>query len=189
MPPWTNQVMRAFSKVPANAPVHAYHVPYERLLYTIFPLTDHDDSTIAPMIYPPHPPAPRRRRSVGFELWWGEEDPATVFFLQLKTSGGLKRASAREAADCEMRYRLGELMKKCPLPTLHAVSAFGTRLRFYEYPKNGTILPTRQDGLDAARWGYDVTECAGGSKLKTVLEGVKENCMQKLSLAGELSVS
>jgi hypothetical protein len=74
------------------------------------------------------------------------------------------------------------LINQCPQPTLHDVSAFGTKLSFYEYPKNSTIFPACiQDdehySVDTApmeRWGCDAMQCEGGNKLKTLLEGIKE---------------
>jgi len=80
---------------------------------------------------------------------------------------------------------MGDLAGNCPLPTLHAVSALGTRLCFYRLDTmdlaNPDILPLPiahhptgvNDYAPAAGWEYDVM---GKAKLRTVIQEVIEGC-------------
>ncbi|EPQ56007.1 hypothetical protein GLOTRDRAFT_41322, partial [Gloeophyllum trabeum ATCC 11539] len=71
----------------------------------------------------------------------------------------------------------------CPIPTLHAISAMGTKLCFYRH-QNGVIEPPFIPGhpevlLDTApreRWDCDVLEEAGIERLRAVVEDIKQSC-------------
>jgi hypothetical protein len=161
--------------VPANAELHSYYIPYNKLLYTTFPPSSH--FAVAPQLYPLLDSPRSRSRRFGYEIWWNEYP---VFVLQLKDPRTINSAEAREEADREMRHRLRGVIDRCPLPTLHAVSAFGTKLSFFEYPKDGNILPAciqgdEGDKVPMERWSYDLLELAGGNKLRALLEAIKES--------------
>ena len=78
-------------------------------------------------------------------------------------------------------------MGSCPLPKLHAISALGTRLCLYHMDTadpNAEILPlailrhpTRvNDYSPAERWGYDIMEERGETKLREVFREVLKGC-------------
>ena len=72
----------------------------------------------------------------------------------------------------------------CPLPTLYAVSAMGTKICFYSKPRDGLLTPRRIPPdpdliLDVApieRWAYDILEEDGIQKFQAVVEEVKQGC-------------
>ena len=72
----------------------------------------------------------------------------------------------------------------CPLPTLYAVSAMGTRLCFYSKPRNGRLTPHRipldpdlmLDIAPRERWDCDILEEGGVQRLQAVVEEIKQGC-------------
>lgn len=72
----------------------------------------------------------------------------------------------------------------CPLPTLYAVSAMGTKLCFYSKLRDGTVTPTYIPSdprllLDVApkdRWDYDILEEDGAQRFQAVIEEIKQGC-------------
>jgi hypothetical protein len=77
---------------------------------------------------------------------------------------------------------------RCPIPTLHAVSAMGTRLCFYHLDTTDVAAdiiplnniprhPTRvNDTAPAERWDCDVLGAGGEAKLRGVVNAIKEAC-------------
>ena len=100
-----------------------------------------------------------------------------VFILEIETGPKLGLVSVREEADIRIRKRLRDLISFCPLSKLHAVSAMGTKLRFYTAEAGGAITPLRivsddQFSIDTAPLeccDCDVLEVEGGARLKTVV--------------------
>ncbi|KAF8809266.1 hypothetical protein BYT27DRAFT_7094566, partial [Phlegmacium glaucopus] len=84
---------------------------------------------------------------------------------------------------------LGDIVGHCPLPTLHAVSALGTRLCFYSVdttdlataeilPLPIACHPTRvNDYTPAGRWEYDIMKVRGEAKLRAVIHEVLQECV------------
>ncbi|KIK29676.1 hypothetical protein PISMIDRAFT_88474, partial [Pisolithus microcarpus 441] len=62
----------------------------------------------------------------------------------------------------------------CPIPTLHAVSAVGTRLFFYHL--DTTNVPLANDTAPVERWDYDVLDVNGEARLHAVVDEMKEAC-------------
>jgi hypothetical protein len=56
-----------------------------------------------------------------------------VFFLEIKPPLSLPYDSKRKEADEQMRHQFRDHATVLNTPTLHGISAFGTRLAFYEY--------------------------------------------------------
>ena len=56
-----------------------------------------------------------------------------VFFMGIKPPAAFPYDSKCEEADVQMRRRFRNLRQILVIPTLHGISAFGTRLAFYEY--------------------------------------------------------
>jgi hypothetical protein len=76
----------------------------------------------------------------------------------------------------------------CPLPTLHAVSALGTRLCFYSVNLQETdlvIMPQAiprdpikvTDTAPAGRWALDVLEPAGEVRFREVIKETTDGCI------------
>ena len=81
----------------------------------------------------------------------------------------------------------GLLSATCPIDTLHAVSAFGTKLAFYSLDtgdKDAEIVPlaiarhlTRVcDTVPADRWNYDILEAEGEALFLAVVDEIKGKC-------------
>jgi hypothetical protein len=78
---------------------------------------------------------PRRahtRETTSSLLFWWSSFGVRFFFLEIKPPGSLY-GSKREEADEQVRRRFRDPAPVLTIPTLHGVSAFGTRLAFYEY--------------------------------------------------------
>jgi hypothetical protein len=86
-----------------------------------------------------------------------------------------------------MRRRFRDLRQILIIPHLYGISAFGTRLAFYEYDKTKLTLTPEQihahgslltDAAPANRWDCDILQPQGVKKFKDVVEKVKEMCAQ-----------
>jgi hypothetical protein len=84
-------------------------------------------------------------------------------FVQVKAPGTFPNQSKRKEADEQMRERVRHLKHSFETPRIPAVSAFGTRLAFYEYVKaTNSITPpaipadpvSLNDVAPAGRWSY-----------------------------------
>ena len=75
----------------------------------------------------------------------------------------------------------------CPIPTLWAASAMGTKLSFYHLDvitPDADIVPraiARQitrvnDTAPESRWNYDILEPAGEQKFRQVVDEIKAAC-------------
>jgi hypothetical protein len=102
-----------------------------------------------------------------------ENEP--VLIVMLKDPAAIQSISTRTEADDQIRRRIIDLAERCPLGTLHAISAIGTKLRFYSLNvKNraARIDPPRidrnpdmvNDCAPAERWNCDVLEVSGEKK-------------------------
>jgi hypothetical protein len=78
-------------------------------------------------------------------------------------------------------------LEKCPIPTLHAVSALGTKLCFYQVdtttdepeilPRAITRRPTVvNDTAPQKRWDCDILEPRGEAKFRQVVDEIKAEC-------------
>ena len=107
-----------------------------------------------------------------------------VFFLEIKPPALLAYDTQREVADVQMRNQFKDLRHDSTIPCLHGVSAFGTRLSFYEYDSATTYLLPGQifrpqtslitDVAPITRWDCDVLDPEGANRLRGVVDKVKE---------------
>ncbi|KAK7016518.1 hypothetical protein R3P38DRAFT_3321037 [Favolaschia claudopus] len=134
---WPEKVQRQFEIAQAgnSALENVLHAPYNKLLNTLFPVDT--DFTVIPN-FQEISSTKSADYLVTFEIFL-ENKP--VFVLELKREKDFLVRSKRTAADDQLRGRLGDLIDACPLPVLHGVSAFGTRLCFYSITKEGLISP------------------------------------------------
>ncbi|KAJ6540493.1 hypothetical protein B0H19DRAFT_880746, partial [Mycena capillaripes] len=129
---WPKTIMHPFETVPLTAHDTDFYGPYNKLLYHLFPADT--NFLVRPGPYPclssPHHSCSDSGFGHGVEFTVFYND-LPVLLLQIKSPDTLRWPSAREQADAESRRRLRDLSPLCPLPKLYAVSAFGTKLRFY----------------------------------------------------------
>ncbi|KAI9566198.1 hypothetical protein HD554DRAFT_2194495 [Boletus coccyginus] len=182
--PWPAEVVRQFQTSSPNADEGDFLGPYNKVLNILFP--PDTDFTIVPQYLKPD--------FVGlsgyifsFEIFFKNWP---VFILQLKRPGTLKYQSSRAIADEVIRARVADSADDRPVPILHAVSAFGTRLSFYHLDTANAAagiiilpmrtIPPRPPGLnDTApmeRWDCDVLEEEGEMKLRAVVDSIKAAC-------------
>jgi len=117
-----------------------------------------------------------------------EVDRHPVFFMEIKPFASFPYDSKREEADEQMRRRFRDLRQILAIPILHGISAFGTRLSFYEYDSATHVLQPEQnlrfhpsilaDVAPVTRWDCDVLQKEGANRLRDVVRKVKEMCAQ-----------
>jgi hypothetical protein len=89
---------------------------------------------------------------------------------------------------CSLSFSISNLfiIDACPLPVLHGVSAFGTKLCFYSITKAGLVLPesipaSPQYVIDTApvdRWNYDILADEGEAELRRIVQAITTECAQ-----------
>ena len=158
-----------------------YSSPYNKLLNVLFP--PDGSFTVGPQTHI----IAESRKSIDFlveyQVFWGD---VPVFILGIKTGPKLGLMSAREEADLQVRKRLRDLISICPLPKLHAVSAFGTKLCFYTAEAGRAISSLRivaddqltTDTAPLGHWDCDVLEAEGAARLKAVVQEIQQACAQ-----------
>ncbi|KAK6971404.1 hypothetical protein R3P38DRAFT_3142963 [Favolaschia claudopus] len=132
METWPESVIRRFRAVPENPRENDLYGPWNKLLSCLFPPAS--DFTVAPQSYILTTSRQTADFVVEYEVHYKN---IPVLIVEIKPPGNLRLPSAREEADLQIRRRIRDLSSDCLHPTLHAVSAFGTRLAFYEM----TLLP------------------------------------------------
>jgi len=179
---WPNYVLRQFQIVPANPNENHFHGPYNGLLHSFFPPIS--DFTVVPRFR--HPSSRGVDINFCFEIQFGDRP---VLILELDDPSAISLISTRGEADDQIRSRMGALAKRCPLPTMHAISALGTTLCFYSLntaDDDGEILPLRIprhpaevndcDYAPANQWEYNLLEEGGEAKLRAIIEEVLQGC-------------
>jgi hypothetical protein len=104
--PWPEKVLRQFQSIPANPSENEFHGPYNKLLYTIFP--PDSDFTVAPQYLKPAS-AKASDYVVMFEVSLQNKP---VFILELKPPRDIEFISTRQAADEQIRERVGDLTRQ-----------------------------------------------------------------------------
>lgn len=179
MAPWPSDISRLFLSLPANPSESDFYAPYNKLLSTLFPVDT--AFTVAPQ---PHLVADSGNSItilVEYVVFY-EDKP--VFILEITNPSKLRLLSAREDGDNQIRRRIRDLRATCPLPTLHAVSAFGTKLCFYNAKAGWSIAPPKipphaelmSDTAPQSRWDCDLTEDEGAIRLKEVVNEIRNQC-------------
>ncbi|KAL4253897.1 hypothetical protein ABKN59_004212 [Abortiporus biennis] len=71
----------------------------------------------------------------------------------------------------------------CPHSSLHAISAMGTKLRFYSKEQNSVIQPRyteplrdEMDTVPIGDWDCDILEEEGFQRFTTIVEQIKKGC-------------
>ena len=108
-----------------------------------------------------------------------------VLFIEVKTPGSFCLNSKRKEADDQMRDRFRTLQHSIVMPRLPGISAFGTRLAFYEYETATTrvtppaIVPDLtylNDVAPAERWTHDLLDANGAARIRQMVEDVLAMC-------------
>lgn len=122
-----------------------------------------------------------------------EIEQRPVFFVEIKPAKHFDSPNGRFQASKQMQERIVALTREYAgslVPTLHAVSALGTKLCFYTADTATTTvdpaygyMPTFEstDVPAASRWAFDVTEAEGQAKLIEVVNEVKQMCHAQYS--------
>lgn len=187
--PWPQWLINSFAS--ANQPQFAtdesaYYGPYTRLLYHLFGLEGPFE--ISPQYHIPQ--TPRDAIDV-VALFTVELNKHPVLFIEVKAPASFALDSKRKQADDQMRDRFRDLRHNLVTPRLPGISAFGTRIAFYEYvAATNTLTPhgippdpaSLNDVAPAERWRYDLLEANGIAKMRQVVEDVKAMC-QALNVA------
>ncbi|KAJ7636206.1 hypothetical protein FB45DRAFT_788406 [Roridomyces roridus] len=126
--PWPKTIIHPFRGIPAETGRDTdFYGPYNKLLYHLFPADT--NFIVFPGSYPPrHSSIANTPAGVEFTVLYNN---SPVLLLQLSAPDLLRWPSARADVDTAARRRLRDLAPLCPLPKLYAVTAFGTKLRFY----------------------------------------------------------
>jgi len=194
--PLPARVQRQFKKVPSNPSEGDFHGPYNMLLSSLFPF---DDFTVGSRYWPQS--CDMEDSVYIFKVLFEEKvllEDKTVFILEVNSPQDLALRSVREIADQKIRDCIGGVIGlscllrmmtvldyiDCPLPTLHAISAMGTKLCFYNKSRNGPVtphcIPPNLDPLlDVApveRWDCDILEEDGAQKFQAVIEEIIKGC-------------
>lgn len=184
--PWPQWLINPF--VSANqhrADESIYYGPYTQLLYYLFDLEGPFE--ISPQYY--FPPTSRYDYDV-VALFTVELDKHPVFFIEVKRAANFARKYDRKLADNQMRVHFRDPRHNLVTPRLPGISAFGTRMAFYEYvAATNTLTPsaisTNPDYIlsdyeaPVERWGYDLLEADGIAKMREVAEDVKAMCQAR----------
>ncbi|KAF8269254.1 hypothetical protein EI94DRAFT_1725634 [Lactarius quietus] len=174
---WEYHVLRQFQMLPKNPTRGAFHGPYNKLMYSLFPL-ESDYLVAARYETAGTGPSPYFRYEILFK------DTTPVMMLELKRPGDLQYGSKRQEAILQIQQRLKDLRPRCPLPVLHVVSAFGTRLCFCKAHSNRPIQPTFNladakgvtDLAPQEYWDCDILEKDGEKRFKAMVREIKKAC-------------
>ncbi|KAG8930652.1 hypothetical protein FRC00_001033 [Tulasnella sp. 408] len=176
---WPQKVFRQFELVPQNADEEAYHGPWNKLLYTLFPADS--DFTVVPSFQELGSPLSDFLFTI--DVYIGNQP---VLLVELNKPSNLSYVSKREDADLQLRRRMRDLVRECPIHTLYGVSAFGTRLGFYSLSTvpGSTIQPPliprdpeyANDVAPEDRWSENVMEVGGEEKLRQIVQEIFDEC-------------
>ncbi|EJD08434.1 uncharacterized protein FOMMEDRAFT_25505 [Fomitiporia mediterranea MF3/22] len=175
------KIVRRFQSVPNNADENDFYGPYNKLLNYLFPVLS--DFTVVPQY---QQPGSLRAPDwfVEFEVFFNNYP---VFILELKKPTDIRYVSKRDEADEQIRRRLADLRRDCPIPKLHAVSAMGPRLCFYHVDTTNPralivphVKPRDPDFVNDAApeewWNCDVLNNEGEERFRAVADEIKQAC-------------
>ncbi|KIM44213.1 hypothetical protein M413DRAFT_443240 [Hebeloma cylindrosporum] len=178
--PWPSEVQDCFVSIKPDLESDFTPAAYNKLLNTLFPVNT--PYTVFPQVHRHEDHILPSARTT-FTVYYKK---SPVFLLDLHSQANLARTSAREVADEHVRTHIRDLLPYCPLPKLHAISAFGTRLAFYTVtPGPGSaILPAKATPSEfpttgvtpADWWDGDLLEEDGASRLQEAVKEIRTQC-------------
>jgi len=181
--PWPQWMTNSF--LSANQPQFAndesaYYGPYTRLLYHLFGIEGPFE--IIPQYHVPQTPCDAIDVVAMFTV---ELNRHPVLFIEVEPPSSFHLDSKRKQADDQMRNRFRDLRANLVTPHLPAISAFGTRVAFYEYiAATNAVTPPAiaadpiflNDVAPADRWNYDLLEADGIARMRQVAQDVRAMC-------------
>ena len=178
--------MRSFfiAGTKSTASEKSFYGPWNRLLNTMFPV----DSKFE--VHPQYPPPGLNKESVDFVAVLIRINKIPVFMVEVKPPANFHLQSKRTDADEQLRRRLLETSVATKIPVLHGISAFGTKIAFYNFDLATKVMEPRQitpdpelvtDAAPEEWWAFDILEEEGAKKFQDVVENVKEMCSPLLS--------
>jgi hypothetical protein len=176
-PVWPEKVLNGFRAAlaqPGSATNEAhFHGCWNKLLYTVFaPDSDYE-------VTPQLAERPNTDRAGAFVV---HLHGRPVMFVELRAPCRLESSAGRADAVEGMRERFRALAGALEVPVLVGVSAFGTRMAFYELDGGTRVIrplrvPGETDDIgEGERWKWDVLEEAGYEAVMAVVGMVKEMC-------------
>jgi hypothetical protein len=171
----------AFRIIPATADEAEFYGVWNIILTQIFPFEE------GYIVHPQFPAGSVNRQdkdTIDFAIALTvTRNKATVFFVEIKPPKEFRGISARRDADRQMRKRFEQLYNSSPTE-MYGVSAFGTRLSFYEMIKPDNVINPAPaaiaselvvvDVAPEAMWDKDILEEDGWAKFTEVTTHVKE---------------
>jgi hypothetical protein len=159
-----------------------FYGPYIRLLYYLFGFDS--DFEIQQQF---DDPSTAREPADVVATFTIEHNQHPVMFVQVKAPGTFINNSKRKGADEQIREHFCSLRHRLVTPHIPAVSAFGTRLAFYDYvAATKSVTPPAipvdhvhsNDVAPAERWNYDVLEDAGLARLRQEIQNAIDMCQR-----------
>ncbi|KDQ09034.1 hypothetical protein BOTBODRAFT_165233 [Botryobasidium botryosum FD-172 SS1] len=184
---WPNWILEKFITIPGGTRAAAheslFYGPYNTLLHHLFPPQEHF------MVVPKYrtPRAGSSADCTAIFIVYQVQIQTPIFFLEIKPPFHFDELSSREAADGQMRDSFREFVEALQIPILHGVSALGTRLAFYQYDAESTIIkpiaiprdPIRvNDTAPQVLWHTDVLSDEGVQLIGLVVDEIKEMCQE-----------
>ena len=183
--PWPEYIHRSFNSAiisdPSGRDESVFYGPFTRLLCTLFSVDGPYE--IVPQFKSVALQGAQESINVVAVLVVGV-NRHPIFFMEIKPPASLPYDSKREEADEQMRRRFRDLRQILAIPILHGISAFGTRLSFYEYDSATHVLQPEQvlqshpsilaEVAPITRWDCDVLHQEGANRLRQVVNQVKE---------------
>lgn len=169
-------VRRQFELIPRKPSADRFNGAYNKLFGYFFPPDTR--FTVVPLWSPKSCVLPRFINMFVVTL-----ETKIVFMLGVMRPRHLSSAYKREVADRQMRELLAEVFD-CPIPTLYAASAMGTKLCFFRKDRDGLVTPpficsdtaAEVDVAPKERWDCDILEDDGAQRLQAVVEEIKQTC-------------
>ncbi|CCM05873.1 uncharacterized protein FIBRA_08110 [Fibroporia radiculosa] len=117
-----------------------------------------------------------------------------VLFIGVKSPSSFRLNSQRKEADRRIRGHFRDLHPDVIIPTVPAISAFGTLLSFYRYDKTSNSLtpaieadlPIMTDTAPKDRWDCDILDATGTTRFREMANEVKTMCTQLLGGAANI---
>jgi hypothetical protein len=178
-PVWPEKVLNGFRAAlaqPGSATNEAhFHGCWNKLLCTVF--APDSDYEVTPRLL-------EQRSSDGVQAgaFVVHLHGRPVMFVELRAPCRLESSAGRADAVEGMRERFRALAGALALPVLVGVSAFGTRMAYYELDGAARVVrplrvPGETDDIgEGERWKWDVLEEAGYEAVMAVVGMVKEMC-------------
>ena len=178
--------MRSFfiAGTKSTASEKSFYGPWNRLLNTMFPV----DSKFE--VVPESPPVTLHEVVDFLILLIIYVEGTPVFVVEVKPPADFRFPSKRQEANQQLRRRLVDNSVDTEIPVLHGISAFGTKIAFYNYDLATKVTEPRKitpdpelvtDATPEEWWAFDILEEEGAKKFQDVVENVKEMCSPLLS--------